>query len=75
MRLTKKEKLFVEFLETKNPTIEMQKVWDEYIELVSFLKKEEFEWLTEKLYVKYKGKKLTDDNMTYFYASIGDYFD
>lgn len=75
MRLTKKEKLFVDFLETKKPTIEMQKVWDEYIELVSFLKKEEFEWLTEKLYVKYKGKNLTDDNMIYFHASIGDYFD
>ena len=75
MRLTKKEKLFVEFLETRTPSKEMQQVWYDYIEVTMCLKKEDFINLTKKIYVKLKGKYLKPEDLNNLDASLEDCFD
>lgn len=60
MKLTKKEKLFIEWIETpeSHRTDEMWEVWDEYWHLTYFLKEEDFVNLTKNIYVKLKGKNI-----------------
>lgn len=77
MKLTKKEKLFIEWIETpeSHRTDEMEKVWDEYLELTYFLKKEDFINLTKNIYVKLKGKSIDPLDLPSFDTKMYVFFD
>lgn len=77
MKLRKKEKLFIEWIETPDShrTDEMWEAWDEYLELTDFLKKEDFINLTKNIYVKLKGKNIESFDLPDFDRAMYVLFD
>ena len=77
MKLTKKEKLFIDWIETpeSHRTDEMEKVCDEYLQFTYFLKKEDFINLTKNIYVKLKGKNIDPLDLPSFDTAMYVLFD